>query len=42
VPLPNNTDEGADPEWLEMMWTAAVPVAVSAGQASAIVLAVPR
>ncbi len=42
LPLPNNTDEGADPEWLEMMRPTAVPVTVTEGETTRIAVPVPR
>jgi len=38
VPLPNNTDEGADPEWLDTMRSSAAPVEVVEGKTTNVVL----
>jgi hypothetical protein len=42
LPLPNNDDEGADPDWLDGMRGAAVPVVVSEGETARIALRVVR
>jgi hypothetical protein len=42
VPLPNNTDPGADPEWLDMMRPTAVGVTIAERQTTTVDLMVPR
>jgi protocatechuate 3,4-dioxygenase beta subunit len=40
LPLPNNTDEGADPEWLDLMRPTAIPVTVTEGETARITVAI--
>jgi hypothetical protein len=42
LPLPNDTDEGADPEWLDMMRHSASPIVVVEGETARINVLTPQ